>query len=423
MKREGNPEIHSVEIDLVNQTLKYVIENSKFYKKHLKNADVLSIRSIEDFQKLPFVTKTDLTTHTKDFWCVEADSIVDYCSTSGSEGRPMTIPLTDSDLDRLAENEAGSFSIVGLKNTDIIQLCSTVDKRFMAGLAYILGARRLGVGIVRTGPGLPEYQWRSILETGATTLIVVPSFLVKMLQYAEEVGIDPDRTSVKRAICIGESIRNPDFTLNALGSRITAKWQIDLHSTYASSEMQTAFTECNMAKGGHYNSDLIFPEIVDEDGVVLPLGTPGELVITTFGVEGFPLLRYRTGDITCLHSEVCDCGQSSMRIGPIQGRKNQMIKVKGTSCYPPALIEILNGISEIENFQILVYHNDLGNDAVRIYIHANSDLSEKYIADTFRSRVRFAPEIIRMNADEIQKMVMPESTRKAILFKDLRAGS
>ena len=421
MKREDKPEIHTVDIDRLKQTLRYVIKHSKFYKKHLENMDIQSVRSFEDFQKLPFVNKADLTTHTKDFWCVDAESIVDYCSTSGSEGRPMTIPLTDVDMDRLAENEAGSFGVAGLGNKDIIQLCTTVDKRFMAGLAYILGARKLGVGMVRSGPGLPEYQWRSILEIKPSTLIVVPSFLVKMLQYAEEMGIDPYKTSVKRAICIGESIRNPDFTLNALGARINAKWKIDLHSTYASSEMQTAFTECTMSQGGHYNSDLIFPEIVDEKGEVLLPGNSGELVITTFGVEGLPLLRYKTGDITCLHAEICDCGHSSMRIGPIQGRKNQMIKVKGTSCYPPALIEVLNGIPKIESFQIQVYYNDLGNDVVSIYINADSDLSEKSIADTFRSRVRFAPEIIRMKADEIQEMVLPEDTRKAILFKDLRS--
>jgi len=412
--------MQSVDIDLLKRTLKDVVDRSVFYKKHLGHVDLRSIRSLTDFQKLPFVSKTDLTAHTKEFWCVDADRVVDYCTTSGSEGRPMTIPLTDSDLNRLAENEAGSFSAAGLTNTDIIQLCSTVDKRFMAGLAYILGARKLGVGMVRSGPGLPEYQWRSILDIEPTTLIVVPSFLIKMLQYAEETGIDLNATSVKRAICIGESIRNPDFTLNALGARINAKWQIDIHSTYASSEMQTAFTECNMSKGGHYNPKLIFPEIVNEKGEVVPPGNLGELVITTLGVEGFPLLRYKTGDITRLHSETCDCGHPSMRIGPIEGRKNQMIKVKGTSCYPPALIEILNGISEIENFQIQVYHNDLENDGVRILIHSHAELNEKSIADIFRSRVRFAPEIIRKDEDEIRKMIFPENTRKAILFKDFR---
>ena len=100
-----------------------------------------------------------------------------------------------------------------------------------------------------------------------------------------------------------------------------------------------------------------------------------------------------------------------------------MIKVKGTSCYPPVLIGILNGIAEVESFQIEVNHDSLGNDAVTIYINAAGNLDEKYIADIFRSRVRFAPQIVRLNADEIHKRVFPDNSRKAILFKDLRKES
>jgi len=420
MEKDFKPEKHGFNFALIDHALRYVVNNSEFYKALYRNVDTSSIKTLKTFQELPFVSKSDLTSNSKKFWCVGPNSIRDYCSTSGSEGHPMTTPLTENDLKRLTENEAGSFAIAGLSNTEIIQLCTTTDKRFMAGLAYILGARKLGSGIIRTGSGLPEYQWRTIIELRPTTLIVVPSFLVNMLAFAKENGIDPSKTSVKRAICIGESIRNPNFTLNALGVRITENWGVDLHSTYASSEMQTAFTECSESHGGHYNPSLIYPEVIDEEGNVLPPGQSGELVVTTLGVEGFPLVRYKTGDITCLHADTCACGNKSMRVGPVEGRKNQMIKVKGTSCYPPALKEVLNGIESIEYFQIQVFYDELGNDAVRIYLSSGGNLQEKFIADIFRSRVRFAPEIIRVESSELVKMVYPDNTRKAILFKDLR---
>src|SRR5690606_25115171 len=100
--------------------------------------------------------------------------------------------------------------------------------------------------------------------------------------------------------------------------------------------------------------------------------------------------------------------------------KNQMIKVKGTSCYPPALIEIVNGIEAIQSFQIQVFHDELNNDSVRLFLSSQAHLDLKILADFFRSRVRFAPEIILVSPEELHEMVYPENSRKAILFKDLR---
>jgi len=160
------------------------------------------------------------------------------------------LALTDADLDRLALNEYNSFKTAGIDEDDIIQLMTTVDRRFMAGLAYFLGARKLGAGIVRVGNGLPELQWDTITNIQPTVIICVPSFILHLITYAEANNIDYKNSSVKKIICIGESIRNSDFTLNTLGKKISQKWDVALYSTYASSEMATAFTECEAFKGG-----------------------------------------------------------------------------------------------------------------------------------------------------------------------------
>src|SRR5690606_3508412 len=116
------------------------------------------------------------------------------------------------------------------------------------------------------------------------------------------------------------------FNLNVLGKKITEYWNIQLYSTYASTEMQTAFTECHAGKGGHQQPDLIILEILDESGNQLPEGVYGEVTITTLGIEAMPLLRYRTGDIACYYQEPCRCGRHSKRLSPVIGRKQQMIK-------------------------------------------------------------------------------------------------
>src|SRR5690606_8947162 len=174
--------------------------------------------------------------------------------------------LSDGDLNRLAYNEELSYQCAGLTNESVIQLTITIDRRFMAGLAYFLGARKTGIGIVRVGSGVPELQWDTIRKVQPDALICVPSFLLKMMDYAEENGIDYKNSSVKKVICIGESLRNQDFSENTLSKRITERWKVKLYSTYASTEMATAFTECEFGMGGHLHPELIIAEFLDENG-------------------------------------------------------------------------------------------------------------------------------------------------------------
>jgi phenylacetate-CoA ligase len=229
--------------------------------------------------------------------------------------------------------------------------------------------------------------------------------------------------SVKKAVCIGENIRNTDFTLNILGKKITDSWNIQLYSTYASTEMQTAFTECKEFKGSHMQPELIILEMLDENDEPVVQGQPGEVTITTLGVEGMPLLRYKTGDI-CLHfDETCACGRKSTRLSSVVGRKKQMIKYKGTTLYPPALFDILNEMEDVIDFVAEVYSNEMGTDEVMIYI-LPSDISEecnRKIRANLQARLRVSPHVKYLTEEEIQKMQMPEAGRKIIKFIDRRS--
>lgn len=404
--------------------LAYLAQHSPFYQQQWRTAhiDPSTIKSLEDLQQLPFTTKADLQAHNDAFLAANRQQIIDYVTTSGTMGHPITFALTEHDLQRLAWNEVTSFQLAGVTADDVLLLTTTLDRRFMAGLAYFLGARQLGAGVVRVGSGLPALQWDTIQRVAPTVLIAVPSFILKLIDYAQKNGIDYQNSSIKKAICIGESLRQEDFSLNTLGQKITALWDIELHSTYASTEMSTAFTECEASRGGHHNPALIVVEVLDEAGQAVPEGEAGEVVVTTLQVEAMPLVRFKTGDICRWHQDLCTCGRSSLRLGPVLGRKGQMIKYKGTTLYPPALHDLLNQFEEVKGFVVEAFTNTMGTDEILIKLHSPSPSKalEKRIKDHCRARLRVAPNLEFIEAANLHKLRFPAMSRKPVLFIDKR---
>ncbi|WP_053991968.1 phenylacetate--CoA ligase family protein [Mangrovimonas sp. TPBH4] len=417
-------DIESFQEEKLRELLSYIQENSTYYQRVFEahNIDVSTIKTLEDLVKLPLTTKEDLQRYNDDFLCVPRHKVIDYVTTSGTLGDPVTFALTDQDLERLAYNEAISFACAGVAETDVLQLMTTIDRRFMAGLAYFLGVRKLGAGIIRVGAGIPELQWDSILKFKPTYLIAVPSFLLKLIEYANQHGINLKESGVKGAICIGESLRNQDFTLNTLAEKITSSWDIELYSTYASTEMNTAFTECEHQQGGHHHPELIIVEILDDENLPVADGEVGELTITTLGVEGMPLLRFKTGDMVKAHTSPCKCGRNTLRLGPVVGRKKQMIKYKGTTLYPPAMDNILNDFQEVQSYIVEISNNAIGTDEICIKIAASnpSEALQQAIKDHFRAKLRVAPKVEFHDAQEISALQFPKMSRKPIKVIDNR---
>ncbi|MCF6346976.1 MAG: AMP-binding protein [Flavobacteriaceae bacterium] len=424
IEKQSKSTIKEFQEDKLKELLVYLQESSKYYSKLFEKnqIDISIIETLADLEQIPVTTKDDLQVHNDDFICVPKNKIIDYVTTSGTLGNPVTIALTDADLDRLAYNEAISFACAGISKDDIVQLMTTIDRRFMAGLAYFLGIRKLGAGIIRVGAGIPELQWDSILKFEPTYLIAVPSFLLKLIEYADANDIDYNASSVKGVICIGESLRNQDFTLNLLSNKIKSKWNIDLFSTYASTEMGTAFTECELKQGGHHHPELIIVEILDDDDNPVKEGEHGELTITTLSVEAMPLLRFKTGDVVKIHDKPCDCGRNTLRLSPVVGRKKQMVKYKGTTIYPPAMYDLLNDFDTIKNYIIEISHSDIGTDEILIKIGAESNSDEllSKVRDRFRAKLRVLPKIEFHDIKEINKLRFPKMSRKPILFIDKR---
>lgn len=418
-------EIKEYQEQLLHKALVYLAENSAYYKRMFERyeIDIDRIRHIEDLVKIPFTEKKDLQLFNEDFLCCPKEKIIDYITTSGTLGDPVTFGCTDRDLDRLAYNESKSFACAGLRPGNIVQLMTTIDKRFMAGLAYFLGIRRLGASVIRVGNGIPELQWDTIRRIKPDTIMCVPSFILRLIQYAEEHGIDYRRSSVRRIIGIGEGMREQDFSLNLLGRRIKEKWDVDLFATYSSTEMGATFSECEYGCGGHVHPELIIVEIIGEDNLPVADGQYGEIVVTTLGVEGMPLLRFRTGDIAAKCVKKCRCGRSSYRLTPLVGRKNNMIKLKGTTLYPPAVNDVLDNTDYVENYVVTVRDSAAGTDdvVVRVGLKREVDFDAvKDLKDRFRSRIRVAPQVEILPVEEVHKINFPAKSRKPVKFIDER---
>src|ERR1700738_1496757 len=192
----------------LRQLLVYLKGHSPFYRElFAKNSiDIDRIKTTADLSALPTTSKEDLQRRNDDFLCVPREKIIEYASTSGTLGSPVTIALTENDLNRLAYNEYNSFTCADGSPEDVYQLMLTLDRQFMAGIAYYSGLRKLGAGIIRLGPGVPSLQWETIQRLKPTAIVAVPSFILKLIQFAKDAGFDVNETSVKKAICIGENI-------------------------------------------------------------------------------------------------------------------------------------------------------------------------------------------------------------------------
>ncbi len=425
IERKNTSEINMFQEGKLRELLKYLEINSQFYKEHFRRNRIKTdrINRLKDLEEIPPTGKEDLQARASDFICVNREKIIDYLTTSGTSGDPVIYAMTENDLRRLAYNEYLGFTCADCTKHEVFQLMTTIDRRFMAGMAYFLGSRRLRSAMIRVGNGIPELQWDTIKRFSPTAVIAVPSFLINIIDYAEKNGIDHHSSSVRKAVCIGDSLRNTDFTLNTLGRKINERWPgLKLYSTYASTEMAASFTECSFGIGGHHHPELLIVEFLDANGKPVAKGEEGELTITTLGVEGMPLLRFKTGDICRGHYEPCRCGRTTLRVGPVIGRRNQMIKYKGTTLYPPALYDILENIEGVKNYIVELYTNTIGTDEILIRVGTTeaSENFEKVIKDHFRAKLRVAPAISFESAEYIGKLQFPGMSRKPVKLIDRR---
>lgn len=416
-------EIATVQNALLRRHISYVAERSPFYRRMFARVGLEpdAIGETGDLVALPFTTKEDLEECNGDFLCVDQREIVDLCLTSGTTGKPVTILQTRSDLDRLGCNEELSFRSTGIDRDDRVVIAAAMDRCFMAGLAYFLGLTRIGAAVIRGGSSTIPLLMELIKTYRPTAIVGVPTFLLAVGERMSEEGVDPARLGLRKMICIGEPVRTPDLFLSPLGKRLEECWNTHIFGTYASTEMATTFPDCAQGLGGHIHPDLIVVEIVDDEGRVLPPGEFGEVVATPLGVTGMPLVRFRTGDIAALHADPCPCGRTSWRLGPVLGRKSQMLKYRGTTVYPPAIYSVLQGLPEVRGYYIEVRSAFDLSDSIRVVVGAGDEtVTASLVAERIAAAIRVRPEVAVVTPEEIQRATLQDGKRKAVTFFDYR---
>ena len=415
-------ELTAVRMRLLRRHLAHAAA-SPFYREFFSKAglDPRQVRSPEELARLPFTTKRDLEERGADFLATPASEIVDVCESSGTTGLPVTLLQTRGDLERLAYNEESSFRAAGIVPGERVLVAAALDRCFMAGLAYFLGLTRLGATAIRGGSGSVAFLAELVLRHRPTALVGVPTLIAAIAEALAARDAQPAETGVARIVCIGEPVRRDDLSLSPLGELLTALWGASVLGTYASTEMATSFADCAFGMGGHLLPDLMVVEIVDKQGHPVPPGMAGEVVATPLQVSGMPLVRFRTGDIATLHDSPCPCGRTSPRLGPVIGRKSQMLKIKGTTVYPPAIFAALQEIPGVKGYFLEVRDTFELSDRITVTVGATgAALTPESVAEKIAVRTRVKPEVVIVAPEEIVARTIRADKRKPIVFFDLR---
>lgn len=422
----ADPEIRTVQNRLFLNHVSYTLAHSKFYRQTYKKAGIhlKDIQSLSDISNLPLTTKSDLE-DTEKLGCADQKDIVDICLTSGTSGSGTTlIPLTGQDLSRLAYNEQIALGMTGINASDTLVVCAALDRCFMAGMAYFLGGTKLSATMVRSGSGSAAQHWEVIKRTHATAIVGVPSLIHKIGEFALGQQMNPAHSKVTKLIAIGEPTKDKDMALLPISRELETMWNSRIFSTYASSEMATTFCECEARQGGHLRPELIVVEILDPENRPVPDGEPGEVVVTPLGVTGLPLIRFRTGDISYFIPEPCTCGRTTPRLAPVIGRKNQMLKYKGTTLFPNAVLAALEGDSRFHGGYVEVKMNADGTDRVILFAAIKEGTDPKdlsWMREQLQATVRVVPEIKIISPEQAENKVYQfKKSRKRITFFDLR---
>ena len=429
---QTNPTIETQSIESIeqfnNQLLRkhvqYCYEHSPYYHRLFGKNGLTpeNIKAKEDLHLLPLTLKEHLEEYAEDFLCVPERDIVDICQTSGTTGKPLIMFQTASDLERVGYNEVISFLAAGVTENDRVMIACALGRCFMAGLAYFEGVRRIGATAVRTGTGNPALLIQPTLLYRPSVIVCIPSQALLLAEAIQQSGQNPAELGIRLLICIGEPIRKFDLEYSTLGAKLRKIWNCDIVGTYASTEMATSFTECNVGRGGHFHPELITVEIIDENGKPVPPGQPGEIIATPLQVTGMPLLRYCTGDIGSYYTEPCPCGKNTCRLGPIIGRKQQKMKIRGTMVYPGAIFSVLQDILEVKNYYLEVYGEYELSESIRVVVGTEdvNSISADLIKEKIRAYIRVKPEVVVDTAENVAARTIQEGKRKEITFFDYR---
>lgn len=366
-------DLAQLQLERLQTTLNRVYRNVAGYRKALdaEKIDVEKLKSVDDLRFLPFTTKDDLRkSYPYDAFAVPLRDIVRIHSTSGTTGKPIVVGYTKADLANWSSLIARVLTAAGITNHDFVQIAFSYNLS-TAGLGFHNGAEKIGASVIPSSNEDVRRQLLIMRDYKSTALISTPGYALHLGSVIEESGLHPDdlflRTGLFGAEPWGTNLRN----------QIEESLHITAYDNYGLSEIigPGVAYECVERNGLHINEDHFIVEIIDPESLdPVPPGEKGELVFTTITKQGFPLIRYRTGDISASIRGGCPCGRSLQRLERISGRTDDMIIVEGINVFPSQIEEVLLDVEGIEPHYKIVLDRIEGLDTMEIQVEVSKEL-------------------------------------------------
>jgi phenylacetate-CoA ligase len=366
-------DLEQLQIERLQATLNRVYRNVAFYKHAFDEHSIIpsEIRSMDDFRKLPFTTREDLRkSYPYDMFAVPLRDIVRIHATSGTTGKPIVVGYTRNDINIWAALVARVLTAAGITNQDFVQIAFNYSL-VTGGFGFHYGAEKIGASVIPSSIEDIRKQIIIMRDYKTSALVSTPGYALHIASVFEDTGIHPEELSLRTGIFGSEP-----WSEN-LRAQIEQGLHITAYDNYGSSEIMgpgVSF-ECEERKGLHINEDHFIVEVIDTESMApAKAGEDGELVLTTITKQGFPLIRYRTGDISHLITDACSCGRTTVRMSRVSGRTDDMLIVEGVNFFPSQIEEALLQIEGIEPHYLIILNREAGVDMMEIQVEVPEEL-------------------------------------------------
>ena len=404
----------ALQLARLQDTVARLYAHVPFYRDKLAAAKLRpeDVRSLADLARLPFTRKDELRqTYPYGLLACPREDVVEIHTSSGTTGTPVVGAYTAADLKLWSEVMARTLAMAGCTAADTVQNAYGYGL-FTGGLGVHYGARQIGANLLPVSSGNTRRQLMVMRDFGTTLLTCTPSYALFLAEAAREEGFDLRDLPLK-AGCFGAEPWS-----ETMRDEIEAKLGLRAHDIYGLTELigPGVAAECAYRDGLHFNEDYFYPEIVDPDsGEVLPEGAKGELVITSLGREGSPLLRYRTRDITYLMREPCACGRTTTRIHRLLGRTDDMLIVRGVNCFPSQIENVLLRIEGTQpHYQIVIDRGATHLDEIEIQVEVEDAIFSDITRGMEQLRSRIHAELkSELGLSARIKLVEPRSIARS----------
>ncbi|MDD5017964.1 MAG: phenylacetate--CoA ligase [Eubacteriales bacterium] len=417
-------EIEKIQLERLQRTVERCYNNVEHYRKKLDAAGVFpgDIKKLDDIRKIPFTVKDDLReNYPYKLFAVPMRDVVRIHASSGTTGKPTVVGYTRNDIDMWAECIARMACAAGATPDDIVQITFGYTL-FTGAFGLHYGLEKLGASVIPISGGNTERQVSVMQDFGSTILVGTPSYAMYLAEVAKKMGVDTEKLPLRLGLFGGEG------HTEEMRREIEKALHIIATENYGLSEVigPGVSGECYCKNGMHICEDHFYCEIVDKDTLLpVPAGQPGEMVITSLSKEAFPILRYRTKDITWLIPEKCACGRTSMRMAKIQGRTDDMLIIRGVNVFPSQIEGVLVGIEDIGPHYEIIVRKDGYMDKIEVLVEViDAELLDKFSAlEALEKKIKHKLyTVLNIGADV--RLVEPQSLKrfegKAKRVTDLR---